>query len=344
MEQSKKSPDGMQAALLLCLLVEQLLRASFGGTAAMALRAAVPCALVLGATGCWFAWSVVECRKNTFCRLALQYTFVLLLAVEGAVAALNVGRFCKFAYGSDASLLYAAAMAMAPLLFLKKKTSLAGAGSITLLALATAFLIFFCSVFGRLRAQNLQFSQPGTASRQAVLSMLGAELLAMRPEYLLPAFWYTQKAQRRRSAAVLPLWNLSALAILYFVLELLFGADLQNRLNPFHSAAALGAVSVFERMEWAMLMICTAAVSIKLALYMVSAFRIFQKEEQLKASACGPVLTALLLFALCLALQRTDLNLIVCWLERLLWGMVVLTCFAGTLLYLSRGPRRGGAQ
>lgn len=332
----------MQAVLLLCLLAGHLLRTVFAGSAAMTLRTVLPAAAVMGALAMWFAWAAEPCCRVGWCAAALQWSLAALLALDGTATALNLGRFCKFAYGSDAAMLYAAAMAMVPLLFLKKKTSLAGAGTVVLFALCAAAAAFGVVIFGRLRVQNLQFAPQERAALRQALAQALKEQLVLYPEYLLPAFWYTDKRQRRRGAAVLPLWNLGALALLYLVLEMLFGADLANRLNPFYSASALGAISVFERMEWGMLMIGTAAVSIKLALYMVSVFRIMKKEQALKESARYPLLTAAVLLLLGAALRGIELEILFQWLNWLLWGMVILVCLAGTFVHFgrrARGPR-----
>ncbi|MGN0975352.1 MAG: hypothetical protein ACI4OL_05065 [Gemmiger sp.] len=336
MEKSKKDSDGLLGVFVLCLLVEHLLRGSFNSSAAPMLQTLLFSAVILAVVMSWFVWAQEQTCRVGWCKKLIQGVLAGVLALAGASSALEAGRFCRYAYGDDASLLYAAVMVMVPMLFLKKKTSLSGAAGLTLAAFAASFAVFLFSVFGRLRVQDLQFSMPG--------QIAGAleEQLILYPEYLLPAFWYTDKKQRCRNAQVLPVWNLAILSALYVVLEMLFGAGLSQRVNPFHSAAALGAISVFERMEWAMLMLGTAAVSVKLALYTVSLFRVFQQEEMLKKSARGPLGCSAVLLGLGLVLRNVPAQDLTSWLNIGLWGMVITVCVIGTGIFMAKGrPQKG---
>lgn len=256
----KREAPNLFAALLLGVFGNVLLTSQVGysvrpGVLLFPISAA---ALTLAAVAFAWSWRILE--KNPLARWSLM----ALLAMSSALEILRLWRLFSSAYPDGMSMFGICLMIVAPVIYLRRVSSIAQTANVVLSILLVTCVLLVISIAPQLRLFNLQ-SAPVTAQQVQTTFLAQAVLF---PEYLLPALWPGSARFGKHTLLRLSLFGVTFSVAAHFVLELFFGAGAPLQENPLHTAAQSGALSIFNRLEWLQLILWTMIVTIKLAMYL----------------------------------------------------------------------------
>lgn len=256
----KREAPNLFAALLLGLFGNVLLCSQVGyyvrpGVLIMPMSAAV---LVLVAVAFSWAWRLVG--QN----LPVRWGLLALLAMGSAVEILRLWRLFVSAYPDGMSMFGICLMIVAPVIYLRRVSSIAQTANVVLALLLVICVLLVASIAPELQLYNLQCVR---LTRDQVQRTFLAQVVLF-PEYLLPALWPGSARFGKHTLLRLSVFGVGFSVAAHFILELFFGADAPLQENPLHTAAQSGALSIFNRLEWLQLILWTMIVTIKLAMYL----------------------------------------------------------------------------
>lgn len=326
---TKSETPSLSAALLIALLANVFLSGQSDFWSRTGLLTAIPAIGLLALTAVLFrhGWYYGE-------NLLFRMAFLLLLVVSSALELLRLWQLFTQVYPEGVTLLGVCCTVLLPVVYLRRKSSLAQTARVLLCLLAAAGVVLLISVAPRLRVVNLQ-TPPCTAS---IYGETLLRQLSLYPELLLPALWRPKGGDKLGAglgtAAVAGAWSVNLL------LELFFGAALQQRNAPLHMAARTGAISVFNRLEWLQLILWSAAISLKLALYLYAMVRLAGGHTgQTRDTAVGldrfPLYFAVLFF-LCLVLRQVDMQQALWWRNLACWVFAAVVEIGGGIAWLAK--------
>lgn len=320
------------AALAASLATDILLRGQAAyppRLGALAALVTVPgLALLVWAFGrCW------HCSHGPLVRLV--FAFLLVLATLREI--LTVQSVLQQAYPGLFRLGVVGILLLLPVLYLRRSISLCQTGRVLLWLLVAAGVLLVVAVAPRLRVTNLQIVP---LERQGWYGAVRAQFV-IYPEYLLPALLVTKQNQKGRGTPLLPLFAVGLDVALHFMLELFFGAALQNRSMPLHTAASSGALSIFNRLEWVQLVLCCAVVSLKLALYLYG-ITVLARDGTVEGESVDArhfLLYVAAVLVLCLLLQQSS-DALEALYHTTAWVLVALVWIGGATGWLCKRERR----
>ena len=215
---------------------------------------------------------------------------------------------------------------LVPVIYLRRVSSIAQTSNVVFWLLVGAAALLLVSVLDRLRVVNLQtVPLAGTTLQEALTGQL-----TLYPELLLPALWASSRSKKIDHPARLAVAVVGLDLAIHLLLELFFGAAMPGHDNPVHTAAQTGALSVFNRLEWLQLVLWSAAVSVKLALYLYAAVRLVGgRTGTTENNAVGldrfPLYFVVMLL-LCVGMRKMDLG------RTLVWHNLACWTFAGLVI------------
>ena len=256
----KREAPNLFAALLLGVFGNVLLTSQVGycvrpGVLLMPISAV---ALTLAALAFGWAWRLLG--QN----LLVRWSLLALLAMSSALEILRLWRLYSSAYPDGMSMFGICLMIVAPVIYLRRVSSIAQTANVVLAVLLVTSVLLVISIAPELRLFNLQCV--GLSEQQVQATFLAQMVLF--PEYLLPALWPGSARFGKHTLLRLSVFGAGFSVAAHFVLELFFGADAPLQENPLHTAAQSGALSIFNRLEWLQLILWTMIVTIKLAMYL----------------------------------------------------------------------------
>ena len=130
---------------------------------------------------------------------------------------------------------------------------------------------------------------------------------------------------------------------LHLVLELFYGAALPQRTDPIHAVARSGALSIFNRLESAQLILWIMALTLKLALYLYAMSLLLLNRPQSETSVQlrhFPLYFGGLWF-LCLLLRKIDITRAMQLRNTATWLFALWIGMGGAAVWLCRKIRRG---
>mgnify|MGYP001623841166 CR=1 FL=1 len=238
-----------------------------------------------------------------------------------------------------ASLTVVCLTVLLPVLYLRRVSALSQTAHVVLclLLLGTGFLLL--TVLPLLHFTNLQ---PVVLQEKDYAAAANAQL-TLYPEYLLPALWPPRGREPRWTRL-----RLSAIALwsdvgLHLVLELFYGAALPQRTDPIHAVARSGALSIFNRLESAQLILWIMALTLKLALYLYAMSLLLLNRPQSETSVQlrhFPLYFGGLWF-LCLLLRKIDITRAMQLRNTATWLFALWIGMGGAAVWLCRKIRRG---
>lgn len=262
----KRENPSLSTALLLGVFVNTLLcsQTAYWTRAGILL---LPLSFILAAgAGAAFVLAWQRVGDNLFLRLV----WVVLLAGSSALELLRMWRLLESIYPDSIRLLGVCLMLLAPVIYLRRVSSIAQTANVVLSLLAVAGIVMVLSIAADLDVANLQ-TVPLDAKTTA--QTLRGQLV-LYPEFLLPALWPDHDRHGIRTTVRLTAANLVFSAGLHLLLELFFGAGMPSHTTPVHAAAQSGTISLFTRLEWLQLVVWFMMVTIKLALYLYAGVRL----------------------------------------------------------------------
>ena len=328
-----KTPD-LTAALLLGLAANTLLRTQSGYWARAGLLAVLPAALLVLAA----AWLFTQCR-GVLELIPLRWAFCALLAYSSVLELLRLWRLFGTVYPSAVTLFGICATVLLPVIYLRRGNAIGQTANVLLVLLGVATAFMLLSVAPRLLVTNLQ---AGTTNADVQDALRGQAVLY--PELLLPALWCGKEPTHKttRTLALLAGFSAALDAGAHLLLELFFGMASAQPENPVHSIARTGALSVFHRMEWIQLLLWSAIVTIKLAVYLYAIVRLGGGRNGKTAdNAVGldrfPAYFAVMAF-LCLLLKSVELAQAFAWRNIFCWVLAGVTVLGGAVKWLLKKP------
>ena len=332
----KGNDPSLFGALLLSLLVRILLQGQTLFWTRAGLLTLLPGVLISALAGILFArvWPLAQNRL-------LAALFAALLAAGAAAELLSLWQLYAAAYPDAVSLAGVCLMALLPVLYLRRLSSIAQTANVVLALLLTAGAVLVVSVTDRLHVVNLQSSLAADDCVEAL-----AAQCRVYPELLLPAL-----RQEKGRAADRTVWRLASFAALFqtgqhLLLELFFGAAMPQMAAPLHEAARCGSLSVFDRLEWLQLIVWTMAVSVKLGLYGYAAAFLLRvhsaAENNLRGLPRFSAAAAGLLLA-CVLLARQGADAPAGWQSAAAAGFALLVVLVGGIRWLIQRCAAGRA-
>ena len=210
------------------------------------------------------AWSLAWAWRLLGQNMLVRWSLLALLAMSSAVEILRLWRLFSSAYPDGMSMFGICLMIVAPVIYLRRVSSIAQTANVVLTILLVTSVLLVISIAPELRLFNLQCT---ALTGQQVVTTLMAQMVLF-PEYLLPALWPGSARFGKHTLLRLSAFGMSFSVAAHFILELFFGADAPLQENPLHTAAQSGALSIFNRLEWLQLILWTMIVTIKLAMYL----------------------------------------------------------------------------
>lgn len=326
----KREAPNLFAALLLGVFGNVLLSAQVGywvrpGVLLLPVSVAV---LTLAALA--FAWGWRRAGVSRIARFAL----LALLAMSSSIEILRLWRLFESAYPDGMSMFGICLMIVAPVIYLRRVSSIAQTANVVLTVLLVASVLMVASIAPELRLSNLQCVP---LSMQQIEATLWSQAV-LYPEFLLPALWPGSARFGRRTLLRLAGWEMAFSVAMHLVLELFFGADAPIQENPLHTAAQSGALSIFNRLEWLQLILWTMVVTIKLALYLYAGVHLMgghacKSENNAVGMDRFPFYFGLMLF-LCALWRSADVNVLANVRNILLLVYVAIIVLGGALQWL----------
>lgn len=326
----KREAPNLFAALLLGALGNVLLTSRVGywirpGVLVLPVSVAVLAAVSMGFSWAW--------RRVGDSRIA-GWSLLALLALSSAAEILRLWRLFESAYPDGMSMFGICLMMVAPVIYLRRVSSIAQTANVVLSVLLVGGILMLVSIASQLHLSNLQ-SVPLTV--QQVKTTLWAQSI-LYPEFLLPALWPGSARFGRHTMLRLAGGSLAFSVAAHLVLELFFGADAPMQENPLHTAAQSGALSIFNRLEWLQLILWMMVVIIKLALYLYAGVHLMggsacKSENNAVGLDRFPFYFGLMLF-LCALWRSTDVNYLFEIRNLLLLLYVGLVVLGGVLQWL----------
>lgn len=251
-----------------------------------------------------WAWEQVGQSKVT------HWLLLVLLAMSSAIEILRLWRLFVSAYPDGMSMFGICLMIVAPVIYLRRVSSIAQTANVVLAVLFVASVFMVISIASQLRLSNLQ-SIPLSA-RQVEITVCAQSILY--PEFLLPALWPGSARFGKHTLLRLAGFGLTFSAAVHLLMELFFGADAPLRENPLHTVAQSGALSIFNRLEWLQLILWTMVVTVKLALYLYAGVHLMggracQSENNAVGLDRFPFYFGLMLF-LCALWRSADVTML----------------------------------
>lgn len=330
----KHDCPSLLAALTVGVLVNVLLRSESAYWPQAGVATAFVCAPVLAGIAWLFsrAWHYNHGS-------VLRILFVALLFYASILELLRFWNLAQRLYPGSLSMTAVWFMAILPVLYLRRISSISQTAHVILCLLLLATVFMLLTVIPRLKITNLQVE----ALTFDDFASAAKEQLIVYPEYLLPALVPVQEKQHRQ-----PLLRLAAIALwfdvgIHFVLELFYGAAMPLRTDPLHAVARCGALSVFNRLESLQLILWSMAITLKLALYLYAICLLVSKSRK-KAETVSLnqfLLYGATLWLTCSLLQKTDVSSAAQIRSYLTWGIVLLTWMGGVAAWGSRKIRCG---
>lgn len=322
----KRDHPDLFAALLVGVLANVLLRsqtAYLPRAGLFALPVSVP---VLAGTG----WAFARAWRPAGCR-ALRLLFAVLLVYSSVLEILRLSALTSRLYPGSIGLSALCLLLLLPVLYLRRVSALSQTAYVVLCLLAVSGVGMVLSLAPRLYIPNLS-AQPLTT---AELAAAAADQLTLYPEYLLPALWPEHEKRGRHTLSRLAGLALGLDAAAHTLLALFYGAALPDRIDPLHTAASSGVLSVFHRLEWLQLVLWLMAVTVKLALYLYAVTRLLGGHTRRNATALQsfPLYIGGLWF-LCLVLRTLDPEAALARRSLLCWLFAGTVCVGGACLWI----------
>ena len=315
----KRDCPSLLAVLTVSLLVNIFLRSQSAYWPRAGAATALVCVPLLAGVGYCFsaAW---RCGASSLARIG----FAILLLGTSALELLQFWQMFQ---------------RLLPVLYLRRVSALSQTAHVVLclLLLGTGFLLL--TVLPLLHFTNLQ---PVVLQEKDYAAAANAQL-TLYPEYLLPALWPPRGREPRWTRL-----RLSAIALwsdvgLHLVLELFYGAALPQRTDPIHAVARSGALSIFNRLESAQLILWIMALTLKLALYLYAMSLLLLNRPQSETSVQlrhFPLYFGGLWF-LCLLLRKIDITRAMQFRNTATWLFALWIGMGGAAAWLCRKIRRG---
>lgn len=317
----KREKEDLFPALLVGLMANVFLRGQTSYWVRPGILLAPISMAVLAATAFLFA----KCWRDDICGI-LRWAFASLLAFGSALELLRLWQLFDSIYANSVTLLGVCFTVLVPVIYLRRVSSIAQTSNVVFWMLVLAAILLVISVIDRLRVVNLQT----VIVDEAVFGETITGQLTLYPELLLPALWASSRSKKIRNPARLSIAVVGLDVAIHLLLELFFGAAMPGRSNPVHTAAQTGALSVFNRLEWLQLVLWSAAISVKLALYLYAAVRLVGgntgKTENNAVGLDRFPLYFVVMLLLCAWLGKVDLG------DALVWHNVACWIFAGAVV------------
>ena len=325
----KRDCPSLLAVLTVSLLVNIFLRSQSAYWPRAGAATALVCVPLLAGVGYCFsaAW---RCGVSSLARIG----FAILLLGTSALELLQFWQMLQRLYPGAAALTVVCLTVLLPVLYLRRVSALSQTAHVVLclLLLGTGFLLL--TVLPLLHFTNLQEKDYAAAANAQ---------LTLSPEYLLPALGPPRGREPRW-----PRLRLSAIALwsdvgLHLVLELFYGAALPQRTDPIHAVARSGALSIFNRLESAQLILWIMALTLKLALYLYAMSLLLLNRPQSETSVQlrhFPLYFGGLWF-LCLLLRKIDITRAMQLRNTATWLFALWIGMGGAAVWLCRKIRRG---
>lgn len=330
----KRDCPSLLAVLTVSLLVNIFLRSQSSYWPRAGAATALVCVPLLAGVGYCFsaAW---RCGASSLARIG----FAILLLGTSALELLQFWQMFQRLYPGAASLTVVCLTVLLPVLYLRRVSALSQTAHVVLclLLLGTGFLLL--TVLPLLHFTNLQ---PVVLQEKDYAAAANAQL-TLYPEYLLPALWPPRGREPRW-----PRLRLSAIALwsdvgLHLVLELFYGAALPQRTDPIHAVARSGALSIFNRLESAQLILWIMALTLKLALYLyaMSLLLLYRPQSETSVQLRHFPLYFGGLWFLCLLLRKIDITRAMQLRNTATWLFALWIGMGGAAVWLCRKIRRG---
>lgn len=329
---TKNNTPSLFGALLAGLLSNVLLRAQTGfWTRAGAAMAPLSILILAGAgwlfARCWRAWP----------NAVFRWLLALLLVFSSALELLRLWQLSARVYPDTVTLTAVCLMVLLPVVYLRRVSAISQTANVLLCLLGAAAVVMVLSVAPRLRVEHLQMP---ALTPDVLQSAAGAQLV-LYPEYLLPALWPEREKRGGHTLARLAAWAMLVDVGAHLLLELFFGAAMPGQSDPIHAAARCGALSIFNRLEWAQLILWTMTVSLKLALYLYALCRLWNMPGGTGNTAVGldrfPLYFGGMLL-LCVMLRKADAAQLLTLRNQAAWGLAAVVWIGGGLAWLT--PKR----
>lgn len=277
-----------------------------------------------------FAWAWRRVGQSPLARWLL----LAMLAMSSAVEILRLWRLFESAYPDGMSMFGVCLMIVAPVIYLRRVSSIAQTANVVLAVLLVASVFMVVSIAPQLRVSNLQCVP---LSLQQAKTTLWAQLV-LYPELLLPSLWPDSARFGKHTLLRLAGWGLVFSAAVHLVLELFFGADALMQENPLHTAAQSGAFSIFNRLEWLQLILWMMVVTIKLAMYLYAGVHLMgghacKSENNAVGLDRFPFYFGLMLF-LCALWRSADVNMLTGIRNGLLLAYAAVIVLGGVVQWL----------
>lgn len=262
----KRENPRLSTALLLGLFGNVLLCSQTAYWTRIGLLLLPACCLVLSGIAAAFAVAWRQVGDNRL----LRRGWLLILVVSSALELLRMWRLVDTVYPDSLRLLGVCIMLLAPVIYLRRVSSIAQTANVVLAFLLAAGCVMVLSIASDLHVANLQ--TPSLSTENICDALRGQ--LVLYPELLLPALWPEHDECAPRTAVRLAGGGLAFSVGVHLVLELFFGAGMPTHANPVHAAAQSGTLSLFARLEWLQLVLWSMIVTIKLAIYLYAGIRL----------------------------------------------------------------------
>lgn len=302
----KREAPNLFAALLLGVFGNVLLSAQAGYWVRPGILL-LPVSISALTVSAWaFSWGWRRVGENK----VAQWGLLILLAMSSAIEILRLWRLFESAYPDGMSMFGICLMIVAPVIYLRRVSSIAQTANVVLAVLLVASVFMVASIAPQLRVSNLQCVPLSLQQAKTTLR----EQIILYPEFLLPALWPDSARFGKHTLLRLSGWGLAFSTAAHLVLELFFGADALVRENPLHTAAQSGAFSIFNRLEWLQLILWMMVVTIKLALYLYAGVHLMggcacKSENNAVGLDRFPFYFGLMLF-LCALWRSSDVNVL----------------------------------
>lgn len=329
----KREKADLFPALLIGLMVNVFLKGQTSYWVRPGLVMAPLSVAVLALVAFGFARSWDAGVKSVF-----RWIFAALLAIGSALELLRLWQLFDSVYANSVTLLGVCFTVLVPVIYLRRVSSIAQTSNVVFWLLVCAAVLLVASVLDRLRVVNLQTV---SLEKTVLMDALSGQL-TLYPELLLPALWASSRSKKIRHPARLSLAVVGLDLAIHLLLELFFGAAMPGHDNPVHTAAQTGALSVFNRLEWLQLVLWSAAVSVKLALYLYAAVRLVGgRTGTTENNAVGldrfPLYFVVMLL-LCVGMRKLDLGRALIWHNLACWIFAGLVIVEGVLQWIRSKP------